>query len=112
MPTKELLMLKKVLVEERKALLSCAVEEILKWANYKAKIVESLKGKELSEEDRELLQEILQENDRNKRIIEAGLSFVEEAYSFLQKFLVEGESYTYSSSKSKETSPRVISKRA
>jgi hypothetical protein len=31
MPTKELLALREVLSEERKALLSCAVDEVLKW---------------------------------------------------------------------------------
>jgi len=112
MATKELLTLRKVLSEERKALLSCAVDEILKWASYKAKIVESLKGKDLSEEDKELLEEILQENERNRRIIQAGLSFVEEAYRFLQKFFVEGETYQHGPVKAKESSLKVLSKRA
>jgi flagellar biosynthesis/type III secretory pathway chaperone len=112
MPTKELLALKEVLSEERKALLSCAVDEVLKWASYKARLVESLKGKDLSEEDKVLLLEILQENERNGRIIQAGLSFVEEAYRFLQKFFVEGETYPQGLAKGKESSPKVLSKRA
>ncbi len=112
MATKELLALREVLSAERKALLSCAIDEVLKWASYKAKIVESLKGKELSEEDKELLAEILRENERNRRIIQAGLSFVEEAYRFLQKFFVEGETYQPGLANGKESSPKVLNKRA
>ncbi len=108
MPLPELVTLKQVISQERRALINGAVEEILRWATFKAKIVDCLREKELTEEDRLLLQEILKENEINKKIIEAGLSFVEEAYRFLQKFLMEDESY-----QGKETNlpPKIISKK-
>jgi len=53
------------------------------------------------------LKEILENNERNKKIIEAGLNFVEEAYTFLTRVLYEKE--VYGGNKLKIT-PQVISK--
>ena len=97
MPSQELLELKKVLEEEKEALMKGAVEEILKWASYKVRLVESLKEKfkekELSPEEKEFLQEIIKINDRNRKIVEAGLNFIEEAYKFLSAQLNSSNEY-------------------
>ena len=85
MATKALLELKKALEEEREALLKGAIEGVLRTASYKARLVEKVKEEGLSEEDRELLEEVLKLNERNKALIEAGLSFVEEAFRVLSR---------------------------
>jgi flagellar biosynthesis/type III secretory pathway chaperone len=93
MVSKELLELKKVLEEEKSALINGAIEEILKWASYKARLVDYLKNKELTPEEEELLKEIVAINERNRRIIEAGLSFVQEAYEFLTQLAYQKDTY-------------------
>jgi len=90
---KELLELKEVLEKEKEALMNGAVEEILRWASYKARLANYLKDKEFTPEEEEILKEIIYINERNKKIIEAGLNFVEEAYKFLTQILYEREIY-------------------
>ncbi|RUM88516.1 MAG: hypothetical protein DSZ24_03510 [Thermodesulfatator sp.] len=85
MAKKNLLELKKALEEEREALLKGAIESVLRTASYKARLVEKIREEGLSEEDRPLLEEILRLNERNKALIEAGLSFVEEAFHILSR---------------------------
>ena len=109
MASQELLELKKVLEQEKEALMKGAVEEILKWASYKARIVDTLKERELTQEDKELLKEIVAINERNKKIIEAGLSFIEEAYNFLNKYLSPSNGYGKNKAKS---APRLLSRSA
>ncbi len=91
MVIQELQELEKVLQEEKQALMKGAVEEILKWASYKARLVDILKEKNFSEEDKKYLEKLIEMNERNKKIIEAGLSFIEEAYKFLNQFLSKNE---------------------
>ncbi|NPA38881.1 MAG: flagellar protein FlgN [Thermodesulfobacteria bacterium] len=110
MVRKELLELKEVLEEEKKALMHGAVEEILKWASYKARLANFLKDKNLTPEEKELLKEIAEINERNKMIIEAGLSFVEEAYKFLTQMLYNKDNY--GDNKNVSTGPQVLSKTA
>jgi flagellar biosynthesis/type III secretory pathway chaperone len=93
MVKKELLELKEVLEKEKEALINGAVEEILRWASYKARLANYLKDKEFTPEEEEILKEIIYINERNKKIIEAGLNFVEEAYKFLTQILYEREIY-------------------
>ena len=93
MVRKELLDLKEVLEKEKDALINGAVEEILRWASYKARLANYLKDKEFTPEEEEILKEIIYINERNKKIIEAGLNFVEEAYRFLTQILYEREIY-------------------
>ena len=93
MVRKELLELKEILEKEKEALINGAVEEILRWASYKARLANYLKDKEFTPEEEELLKEIIYINERNKKIIEAGLNFVEEAYRFLTQILYEREIY-------------------
>jgi len=93
MVRKELLDLKEVLEKEKDALINGAVEEILRWASYKARLANYLKDKEFTPEEEEILKEIIYINERNKKIIEAGLNFVEEAYKFLTQILYEREIY-------------------
>jgi len=93
MVKKELLELKEVLEKEKEALINGAVEEILRWASYKARLANYLKDKEFTPEEEEILKEIIYINERNKKIIEAGLNFVEEAYRFLTQILYEREIY-------------------
>uniref|UniRef100_A0A7V6CE39 Flagellar protein FlgN n=1 Tax=Thermodesulfobacterium geofontis TaxID=1295609 RepID=A0A7V6CE39_9BACT len=93
MVRKELLDLKEVLEKEKDALINGAVEEILRWASYKARLANYLKDKEFTPEEEEILKEIIYINERNKKIIEAGLNFVEEAYKFLTQILYERETY-------------------
>jgi len=93
MVRKELLELREVLEKEKDALINGAVEEILKWASYKARLANYLKDQELSPEEEQLLKEIAVINERNKKIIEAGLNFVEEAYKFLTQILYERDFY-------------------
>ena len=107
MVSKELLELKKVLEEEKSALINGAIEEILKWESYKARLVDYLKNKELTPEEEKLLKEIVAINERNKRIIEAGLNFVQEAYDFLTQLASQKETYGKNSSSSR---PRILSK--
>ncbi len=85
MANKILLELKKALEEEREALLKGAIESVLKTASYKVRLLEKAREEGLSEEDRELLKEVLRLNERNKALIEAGLSFVEEAFGLLRQ---------------------------
>ena len=93
MVKKELLELKEVLEKEKEALINGAVEEILRWASYKARLANYLKDKEFTPEEEAILKEIIYINERNKKIIEAGLNFVEEAYRFLTQILYEREIY-------------------
>jgi flagellar biosynthesis/type III secretory pathway chaperone len=93
MYSKELMELNKVLEEERNALMQGAVEEILKWSSYKIRLLHLLKDKELSPKEIELLKEIYEKNEKNKRLIEAGLNFVNEAYKILYNFLTEKGTY-------------------
>ncbi|WP_038055973.1 hypothetical protein [Thermodesulfobacterium hydrogeniphilum] len=108
MVRRELLELREVLEAEKKALMKGAVEEILKWASYKARLANFLKDKNLTPEEEEILKEIAEINERNKLIIEAGLTFVEEAYKFLTQLLYNKENY----GNNLENSPRVLSKSA
>lgn len=85
--------LKSVVEEERSALLSGAVDEILKWSTQKIRLLHQLQNRELTPDEKELLREIYEYNEKNRRIIEAGLSFVEEAYRLLSSFVAKGETY-------------------
>ncbi len=107
MVKKELLELREVLEKEKDALLNGMVEEILRWASYKARLVNYLKDKDFTPEEKEILKEILENNERNKKIIEAGLNFVEEAYNFLTQVLYEKDYYRTNKLK---IAPQVISK--
>ncbi|QER42377.1 hypothetical protein F1847_06325 [Thermodesulfobacterium sp. TA1] len=109
MVRKELIELKETLEKEKRALMKGAVEEILKWASYKARLANFLKDKDFTKEEQEMLKEIFQINEKNKLIIQAGLNFVEEAYSFLSNMLCQQKT-TYG--KVSHQSPRVISKSA
>lgn len=109
MVRKELLELKEVLEKEKDALINGAVEEILRWASYKARLANYLRGQELTPEEEEILREIIHINERNKKIIEAGLNFVEEAYRFLTQILYEREFY---GKRTVKMNPQVISKSA
>ncbi|MBX6422752.1 flagellar protein FlgN [Thermosulfurimonas sp. F29] len=93
MAKKTLMELKKALEEEREALLRGAIESVLRTASYKARLVEKAREEGLSEEDRELLKEILHLNERNKALIEAGLSFVEEAFAILRRAMTPEAGY-------------------
>ena len=93
MANKALLELRKALEEEREALLKGTIEGVLRTASYKARLVEKVKEEGLSEEDRELLEEVLKLNERNKALIEAGLSFVEEAFRVLSRSMGSGVLY-------------------
>lgn len=111
MISKELLELKEVLEAEKEALMKGAIEEILKWASYKSRLVFYLKDKELSLEEKNFLEEIKKLNERNKQIIQAGLSFIEEAYKFLTGLLQEKETYeNEGNKKEKKFFPKIISK--
>ncbi|AEH23644.1 hypothetical protein TOPB45_1566 [Thermodesulfobacterium geofontis OPF15] len=109
MVKKELLELKEVLEKEKEALINGAVEEILRWASYKARLANYLKDKEFTPEEEAILKEIIYINERNKKIIEAGLNFVEEAYKFLTQILYEREIY---GKKDIKMDPYLISKSA
>ncbi|MCS7150563.1 MAG: hypothetical protein N2Z40_06660 [Caldimicrobium sp.] len=89
----ELLELKRVLEEERSALMKGAVEEILKRSAYKVRLLHLLQQSDLSSEELEILKELREKNEQNRRIIEAGLSFVEEAYRMLNSFFINRETY-------------------
>lgn len=106
---KELLELKTILEEEKNALMNGAVEEILKWASYKARLVNYLKDMEFTPEEEKFLKEIASINERNKKIIEAGLNFVEEAYKFLTQILYEKEFY---GKRIEKINPQIVSKLA
>ncbi len=112
MANKTLLELKKALEDERKALLRGAIEGVLKTASYKARLVEKIREEGLSREDRELLEEVLRLNERNKALIEAGLAFVEEAFDFLRNAMQPEPSYApgLTGVKAEAASPRMISK--
>ena len=109
MVRKELLELKEVLEKEKEALIKGVVEEILRWSSYKARLANYLKDKEFTPEEEEILKEIIYINERNKKIIEAGLNFVEEAYRFLTQILYEREIY---GKKVIKMNPHLISKSA
>lgn len=112
MISKELLELKEVLEAEKEALIKGTIEEILKWASYKSRLIFYLKDKELSLEERDLLKEIKSLNERNQQIIQAGLNFIEEAYKFLTGLLYEKETYEGEENKRKDKAslPKIISK--
>jgi len=107
MLARELYELNRLMDEEKKALMKGAVEEILKWSSHKVRLLHLLKDKELTPEEREILKEIYEKNERNRRLIEAGLNFVEEAYRLLNSLLIKKEVYGKEGSSS---TPRVISK--
>ncbi|MFN3505653.1 MAG: hypothetical protein ACK4Y7_05555 [Caldimicrobium sp.] len=109
MPKKELVELKKVIEAERVALMQGAVEEILKWSSYKIRLLRLLEEQELSSEELKLLRELYENNERNKKLIEAGLNFVEEAYKLLTNFLIEKELYNKMNTSS---NPKILSKEA
>lgn len=108
MYARELIELNKVLEKERSALMQGAVEEIVKWSSQKIRLLQLLKDKELTPEEIELLREIHEKNEKNKRLIEAGLNFVNEAYQILCSFL--SEKGTYGNKKTSDN-PKLISKR-
>lgn len=108
MVRREILELKEILEKEKVALMKGAVEEILKWASYKARLASVIKEKDLTPEEMELLEEIRRINERNKMMVEAGLKFVEEAYRVLTEMMTYPESY----GKTVRSAPRVISKSA
>lgn len=108
MVRKEILELKEILEKEKVALMKGAVEEILKWASYKARLASVIRERDLTPEERELLEEIKEKNERNKMMIEAGLKFVEEAYRVLTEMMSYPESY----GKAVRNIPRVLSKSA
>lgn len=108
MYAKELIELNKVLDQERVALMQGAVEEILKWSTHKIRLLQLLRDKELTPEEIELLKEIYEKNEKNRKLIEAGLNFVNEAYKILSNFLTEKETYGH---KSEYNNPKLFSKR-
>ena len=109
MVRKELLELKEILEKEKDALMNGTVEEILRWASYKARLANYLKDKELTPEEEKFLKEIADINERNKKIIEAGLNFVEEAYEFLTQILYDREFY---GKRAVKMNPQLLSKSA
>ncbi|MEO0279172.1 MAG: hypothetical protein ABIM21_07910 [candidate division WOR-3 bacterium] len=109
MISRELLELKKVLEEERSALINGAVEEILKWASHKIRLLHLLKDKDLTPEEIELLKELRLKNERNRELIEAGLNFIDEAYRLINQFLLSGEAY---SPRANAKEPKLFSGRA
>lgn len=112
MAKKTLLELKKALEEEREALLKGAIESVLRTASYKARLVEKAKEEGLSEEDRELLEEVLKLNERNKALIEAGLSFVEEAFRVLSRCMRPEAMYSPAGESVADAGPQVLSREA
>ncbi len=108
MYARELIELTKVLEKERTALMQGAVEEILKWSSHKIRLLQLLKDKELTPEEIELLKEIYEKNEKNKRLIEAGLNFVNEAYKILYNFLMEKGTYGH---RTDSNNPKLLSKR-
>ncbi|RKX59417.1 MAG: hypothetical protein DRP29_04640 [Thermodesulfobacteriota bacterium] len=109
MISQELLELKKVVENERIALINGAIEEILKWASYKARLAKYLKDKELTPQEKRILKEIIIQNEHNKKIIQAGINFIEEAYRFLTDLLEEKEIYGINKIKRE---PKIFSKTA
>ncbi|MCS7199864.1 MAG: hypothetical protein N2327_03865 [Caldimicrobium sp.] len=93
MVRRELLELKRVLEEERSALIKGAADEILKWSAYKVRLLHLLQQGDLSSEELEILKELREKNEQNRKIIEAGLSFIEEAYRMLNSFFINRETY-------------------
>jgi len=112
MAKKTLLELKKALEEEREALLKGAIESVLRTASYKARLVEKAKEEGLSEDDRELLEEVFKLNERNKALIEAGLSFVEEAFRVLNRCMRPQAIYSPTGKGEVSTGPQVLSREA
>ncbi|MFN3406245.1 MAG: hypothetical protein ACK4UR_03380 [Caldimicrobium sp.] len=109
MPKRELVELEKVIEAERDALMQGAVEEILKWSSYKIRLLRLLEEQELSPEELKLLRELYKKNEKNKKLIEAGLNFVDEAYKLLTNFLIERELYN---KKSTANNPKILYKEA
>lgn len=105
----ELLELQRVIEAERMALMKGAVEEILKWSSHKIRLLRLLEDKKLTPDELELLQELFEKNEKNRKLIEAGLNFVQEAYQILTNFLVEKEFYGKVKESTKAT---VLSKNA
>jgi len=68
-----------------------------------------LKIKDFTPQEEKFLKEIVAINERNKKIIEAGLNFVEEAYKFLTQILHERDFY---GKKVTKMEPHLISKSA
>ncbi|OAQ20473.1 hypothetical protein [Thermosulfurimonas dismutans] len=112
MAKKTLLELKKALEEEREALLKGAIESVLRTASYKARLVEKAKEEGLSEDDRELLEEVLKLNERNKALIEAGLSFIEEAFRVLSKSMKPETFYSHAGEGVSSAGAQIISREA
>ncbi len=109
MITKEIIELQKVIEAERVALVKGAVEEILKWSSYKIRLLRLLEEKDLSPEEIDLIKVLYEKNEKNKKLIEAGLNFAEEAYKLLTNFLLKKESY---GKQKRDTDSLVLSKRA
>lgn len=108
MLSRELVELQRVIEEERIALIKGAIEEILKWSSYKIRLLRLLEEREFSAEEINLLRELYDKNEKNRKLIEAGLNFVQEAYQLLTNFLVEKEVY---GKKKESINPKVLSKR-
>jgi len=106
MVRKEILELKEILEKEKVALMKGAVEEILKWASYKARLASVIKERDLTPEEKVIIEEIKKINERNKMMIEAGLRFVEEAYKILTEMITRPETY----GKVTNNTPRMLSK--
>lgn len=98
--SRELIELNRVLEEERGALIKGAVEEILKWSSHKIRLLQLLKDKKLTPEEVELLKKIHEKNEQNRKLIEAGLNFVEEAYRLINNFLIQTNTYSKEAVKS------------
>lgn len=109
MISREILELKRVIEEERSALINGAVEEILKWASHKIRLLHLLRDKELTPEERELLRELKVKNEKNRELIEAGLNFVEEAYRLINQYLLSSDSYQKGQ---RREEPRIFSGKA
>ncbi len=90
---RELLELREVLEKEKEALMSGMVDEIIKYSSHKLRLIYLLKNKEITPEERELLRELYEKNEKNKKLIQAGLNFVDEAYKLLSTFIIQAESY-------------------
>lgn len=109
MLAKELIELNKVLEEEKNAIIKGTIDEIIKWSTHKIRLLQLLKDKKLSPEEVELVKEIYEKNEKNRRLIETGLTFVNEAYRLLTTLLMDTQIY---SQKKTTKNPHFISKRA
>lgn len=109
MRTRELIELNRILDEEKNALLRGGVDEILKWSTHKIRLLQLLKDREFTPEEIELVKEIYEKNEKNRKLIETGLNFVYEAYRLLTSLLMESQIYGQTKT---QGDPKLISKRA